>query len=65
MKVFMNDTEVTIFNGAKVKDVLRKYSMEEFKEVKKGKMHVQDKYGNKVMLGGELREGAELFTKFE
>ncbi|MFN2362915.1 MAG: hypothetical protein ABR596_01355 [Halarsenatibacteraceae bacterium] len=63
MKIFINDTEVTIFNGAKVKDVLRKYSMEEFKEVKKGKMYVHDKYGNKVMLGGELREGEELFTK--
>lgn len=63
MKLFVNDKEITIFNGARVEDVLRKYSMEEYQEVKKGNMYVHDKFGNKVMLGGELREGAELYTK--
>lgn len=63
MQVYVNDKEVTIFDGAKVQDVLRKYSMEEYKEVEKGNMYVQDKFGNKVMLGGELRAGAKLFTK--
>lgn len=65
MKLYVNDDEITIFNGAKVEDALRKYSMDEYKKVKKGKMYVHDKFGNKVMLGGELREGAELFTKPE
>lgn len=63
MQVYVNDKEVTIFDGAKVQDVLRKYSMEEYKEVENGNMYVQDKFGNKVMLGGELRAGAKLFTK--
>ena len=63
MKVYVNNTEITIFNGAKVEDVLRKYSMDEYKQVKSGNMNVYDKFENRVMLGGELREGAKLYTK--
>gem|GEM_PF-1218736 len=63
MKVYVNNTEITIFNGAKVEDVLRKYSMDEYKQVKSGNMNVYDKYENRVMLGGELREGAKLYIK--
>ena len=63
MKVYVNDTEVTIFDGAKVEDVIRKYSMDDYKKVKEGKMNVYDKFDNKVMLGGELRAGAKLYTK--
>ena len=63
MKVYVNNTEITIFNGAKVEDVLRKYSMDEYKQVKSGNMNVYDKFENRVMLGGELREGAKLYIK--
>lgn len=63
MKVYVNDTEVTIFDGAKVEDVIRKYSVDKYKEIKESKMNIYDKFDNKVMLGGELRAGAKLYTK--
>ena len=63
MKIYFNDKEINIFNGARVEDVLRKYSLDEYKEVKAGNKIVIDKYNNQVMLGGELRDGEELFLK--
>lgn len=60
MQVTVNGKEVTIFSGAKVEDVIRRYSMDEYKQIKGGDKIVKDKYGNQIMLGGELTGREEL-----
>jgi hypothetical protein len=59
MKVLVNDKEITLFEGAKVKDavlsvdkkILRKISLYE----------ILDKYGNQIGIDGALQEGNKLF----
>ncbi|MDZ7672478.1 MAG: hypothetical protein U5K53_06560 [Halanaerobiales bacterium] len=60
MKVKVNNKIITIFNGAEVKDVIRKYSTKEYKKVKKGNKIITDKNGNQVMPTGELMGDEEL-----
>jgi hypothetical protein len=54
---------IEIFAGATVKDVLRKYSREEWKRVRSGENTVRDGQGHEVGLDGELGGGEELFIK--
>ncbi len=63
MKILVNDTEIEIFSGAKVKDALRKFSESLYGEVKKGKSEVKDKWNNCLELNGELSTGQRLFIK--
>jgi|AntRauTorckE6833_2_1112554.scaffolds.fasta_scaffold00712_6 hypothetical protein len=60
MKVKVNNKIITIFNGAEVKDAIRKYSTKEYKKVKKGIKIITDKNGNQVMPTGELMGDEEL-----
>lgn len=60
MQIKMNSRKVEIFSGARVEDVLRKYSPAEWKLVRKRAKKVCDKYGNEVGLDGELMGGEEL-----
>ena len=54
MKIKVNDKLIKIFRGAQVKDVIRKYSNEEYKNIKNGSRIIVDKHGNQVMPNGEL-----------
>ena len=60
MKVKVNNKIITIFNGAQVKDAIRKYSNNEYKEIKNGNKIITDKNGNQVMPTGELMGDEEL-----
>jgi len=54
MEIKVNDKLIKIFRGAQVKDVIRKYSNEEYKNIKNGSRIIVDKHGNQVMPNGEL-----------
>lgn len=63
MQIKVNDQAVEIFSGARVKDVLRKYSRSEWKLVRKNEKMVYDRHGHEVALNGELNGGEEFFIK--
>lgn len=63
MKLFVNEKELTLFEGATVTDALRMYSSNAINDVNNSIAEVLDKYGNVVGLGGELTEGARLFFR--
>ena len=61
MKIRVNDKVVEIFNGARVGDVLLKFSKYEYREVSGGRKKVMDKYRNPVDLQGELSDAQQLY----
>ena len=63
MKLFVNDEEVTIHNGAKVFDVMRGYYMARNKKLPRKLPIVTDAYGNSVAPDGALSEGNHLYIK--
>jgi hypothetical protein len=63
MQIKINGQALEIFSGARVGDVLRKYSGAEWSLVKTKKKMVTDSHGHEVGLNGELNGGEELFTK--
>jgi sulfur carrier protein ThiS len=60
MHVKVNGQTIEIFAGARVRDVLRKYSRAEWTLVMKNKKKVSDAHGHEVGLDGELNGGEEL-----
>jgi translation initiation factor 2 beta subunit (eIF-2beta)/eIF-5 len=60
MKIKINGQTIEIFSGARVRDVLRKYSKAEWKLVTIDKKKVTDAYGHEVGLDGELNGDEEL-----
>ena len=63
MQIKVNDQVIEIFSGARVKDLLRKYSSAEWKLVQKNEKKVCDRHGHEVTLDGELSGGEEFFIK--
>jgi len=63
MHIKVNHKTIEIFSGARVADVLRKYSASTWKQVEKGSKIVCDGHGHEVGLDGELGEGAQLYIK--
>ncbi len=63
MKIFVNDEEITIYNGAKVLDVIRAYYVQHDKKLPSRLPKVIDGYGNSVAPDGELSEGNHLYMK--
>jgi len=63
MQIKVNGQTIEIFAGARVKDVLRKYSLAEWTLVRKKEKKVGDQYGHEVGLDGELNGGEELVIK--
>jgi hypothetical protein len=63
MRIKVNGRTVEIFSGARVKDVLRKYSAEEWARVRRKEKTVTDSRGREVGLEGELSGGEELLTR--
>lgn len=61
LKIKVNGKTIEIFSGAKVKDVIRKYSVEEYKKVQNNKKVIKDPDGNIVMPNGELIGDEEFF----
>jgi len=63
MLIKVNDQTIEIFAGARVRDVLHKYSRAEWTRVRKNEKTVTDRHGHEVGLDGELNGGEELFIK--
>jgi sulfur carrier protein ThiS len=63
MHIKVNRKTVEIFSGARVKDVLRKYSAGTWKQVQQGSKAVCDGHGHEVGLDGELGDGDRLVVK--
>ena len=63
MQIKVNDQVIEIFSGARVKDLLRKYSSAEWKLVQKNEKKVCDRHGHEVAIDGELSGGEEFFIK--
>jgi len=60
MNIKVNGQTIEIFAGARVGDVLRKYSRAEWTRVRKNEKKLTDRYGHEVGLDGELSGGEEL-----
>lgn len=63
MKIFINDQEITVFNGATVLDVLRAFYAQCNQKLPCVLPNVTDVYGNSVELDGELTEGNHLYIR--
>ncbi|MCK4259356.1 MAG: hypothetical protein KAX49_10285 [Halanaerobiales bacterium] len=60
MEVNINHKSIKIFQGAKVKDVLRKYSMEDYNAVHRGEKIIVTNLSHPISLEGELIGGENL-----
>jgi hypothetical protein len=63
MQIKVNGQAIEIFSGARVRDVLLKYSGAELKLVQKNEKKVCDRRGHEVGLDGELSGGEEFIIK--
>ncbi len=63
MKIKVNDKAIEIFSGARVADVLRKYSKISWKQVQNGYKKVCDCHGHEIGHDGELNGGEALFVR--
>jgi hypothetical protein len=61
MKVFVNDKELILFEGAKVKDAVLSLDKRILREI--SQYDILDKYGNQTEIDGALQEGSQLFIK--
>jgi hypothetical protein len=63
MIVYINRKQVTIFNGAAVRDAILSYSRHSYKRVANGNLVVIDSYGNRTETDGLLKDGQSIFLK--
>ena len=60
MQIKVNEKPVEIFAGARVRDVLRKYSKVTWTQVQRGSKKACDGHGHEIGLDGELADGARI-----
>jgi len=63
MKVFVNDTEVRTYYGAKVKSVVLAYCRANNLPLKLDGIEVRDAYGNIIDLDGSIRSNSKIYIK--
>lgn len=63
MKVFVNDTEVRTYYGAKVKSVVLAYFRAKNMPLSLEGIEVRDAYGNVIGLDGALRANSKIYIK--
>lgn len=61
MQIYVNEVEMTIFDGARVIDAANRFINEFELYEKLRRLSVRDAYGNKLSLDGELHEGGKIF----
>lgn len=61
MKIYVNEVEMTIFNGARVIDAVNRFINEFELYEKLRRLSVRDVNRNKISLDGELHEGDQIF----
>jgi hypothetical protein len=63
MEVFINQTSVNIFKGARLSDAVLKYSKESHKLLMTNMIWLEDERGNSMDADGRLWDGIKLFIK--
>ena len=63
MKVILNTSEIIIFKGATISDLVLAYSMRSYKMLKSGKLCVYDRFGNITEIDGPVYDGQMFFIK--
>jgi len=63
MKVILNKSEIIIFKGATISDLVLAYSERSYKMLKNGKLCVFDRFGNLTEADGPIYEGQMFFLK--
>jgi hypothetical protein len=63
MKVYLNKTEISIFKGARISELVLAYSQRSYKMLKSGKLCVYDRFGNLTETDGPVYEGQVFFLK--
>ena len=64
MKVFVNDTEVKTYYGAKVKSAILVYCRDNNINDDLQRIEVRDAYGNIIDIDGALRANTKIYVKF-
>jgi hypothetical protein len=59
LKVFVNDKEITLFQGAKVKDAVLSFDKKILRDI--ASYEILDKYGNQTDVDGAIQEGSRLY----
>ena len=63
MNVFVNDTPVKTYYGAKVKSAIMAYFRDQNIPVKTVVKEVRDAYGNLIALDGSIRANSKIYIK--
>jgi hypothetical protein len=61
MKVFVNDVEISVFDGARVIDAAHKFINQFGLHEKFHRLLVRDAWNNRVDLDGSLLEGSRIY----
>ena len=64
MKVFVNDTEVKTYYGAKVKSAILAYCRDNNLNSDLERIEVRDAYNNIIDVDGALRANTKIYVKF-
>ncbi len=63
MKVILNNSEVIIFKGATISEMVLAYSLRSYKMLKSGKLRVYDRFGNHTEIDGPVYDGQLFYLK--
>jgi hypothetical protein len=63
MKVTLNNSEVIIFKGATISEMVLAYSVRSHKMLVRGKLCVYDRFGNLTEIDGPVYDGQLFFLK--
>lgn len=63
MKVTLNKSEIILFKGATISELVLAYSARSHKMLKSGKLCVYDRFGNLTEIDGPVYEGQMFFLK--
>ena len=64
MKVFVNDTEVKTYYGAKVKSAILVYCRDNKLNNDLQRIEVRDAFGNMMDIDGALRSNTKIYVRF-
>lgn len=63
MKVTLNKSEITIFKGATISEMVLAYSLRSHKMLQHGKLCVYDRFGNLTEPDGPVYDGQLFYLK--
>jgi hypothetical protein len=63
LRVQINNEVIELFEGARVKDAVRKYSRTDLNRIESNTRKIVDRYGNRLALDGELSDGDDFYIR--